>query len=1215
MSIVPGFVSLVGRLGRSFIRCRAASIAVMLIAHVTAAELRGESSPKVLAEWAFNEEVRWNGWQPGASIQNVEFTAEGVSFDATGADPIIGGPLFEVAPATNSQWVEIDITTARPALSGELFYTSKTTGGYDGFESNWVSGFWLGGSGPQQATVWPFWSDLGKIIRLRVDPPAGRCTLRAIRVCEVPGVGPDPQWRFGGQADSWRPMHAARMTRDGDGMTVEAAHSQTVILSPVKPFDAERRSLLQLDGECEGEQAVMLFWATEQEPGFFGEALPLPVPESGFDLRQFPEWKGTVTHLALAFGSRGDETLKLRSLGIGEIDPSVPYIRAKYVGFERGITRPAFRPVRLRIILEHVGGPALPAGTARVQFTNETSGPVREVDVPSIRPGEKTELSVPVVARHPGMATVTLTLATGQVIEGRARIDEPIADEQLLDAPPGEDVPPPAPIATDYEIGVYYFPGWSPDQMYRWELQADFPERDSLLGWYEEGRPEVADWHIKWAVENGISFFIYDWYWKEGEEMLAAGLNEGFLKARYRERMKFAVMWANHPPFADHTLEQLLEVTDYWIEHYFRLPNYWTVDGQPYVSFFSFGDLLEDMKTEENIRDALEAMRERVRAAGLPGIFFAACTGGDVEIVASIERAGFDAVTAYNYARIGSPMKQGLYKGYQLAHEEVWNRIESAGHLRYIPLLTVGWDSRPWHGPRAMAYTDRRSAHFALGLERLKSHLDKTGGKIAILEAWNEFGEGSYIEPNNQFGFADLESIRKTFASPGNWPQNVGPDDVGLADKYDLRRKLHLAGKHPAIRRGMELICRGDCIAITPGTYMLDGTERHTRGGQIGIAPAETVTVENLPIKLNDTPVKKFRGGNRLLISPDDRRNATPDSYVRDSLRLSDPARPDVEFSCPADYTVDDVWGAFAITPSGKLQAGQEVLASYALSLRRVDALIVEAGDKLRVVRGTPSIDCPEMPTVRPGVLHIANVYRPFNAKAVKPAHVYLPGKPATPPAPANTESLASVLGKLRRGEPVTIVCWGDSVTVGGDASSPATSYVGVFETMLKERFPTAPIEVINAGIGGSSTGSRLPNFQKEVLDFEPDVVTLEFVNDMGYPVEQMQQRYAEILTRVREAGAALVLMTPHFTRPDWMGLPAGRGDDSRGNVAFLREFAAEHKVPLADASRRWAELEHLGVPYEILLKNGINHPDDRGHRFFAEELMRLFPASQPASQ
>ena len=162
---------------------------------------------------------------------------------------------------------------------------------------------------------------------------------------------------------------------------------------------------------------------------------------------------------------------------------------------------------------------------------------------------------------------------------------------------------------------------------------------------------------------------------------------------------------------------------------------------------------------------------------------------------------------------------------------------------------------------------------------------------------------------------------------------------------------------------------------------------------------------------------------------------------------------------------------------------------------------------------------------------------------------------------------------------------------------------------VLRKRFPQATIRVFSTGIGGSNTAGRLPGFDKEVLAHHPDVVTLEFVNDMGFPIDQLQARYTEILKRIRQANAAFVLITPHFTMPSWMKLPSGRGTDPRPAVASLRRFAKGNDLPIADASRRWEQLEAMGIPYETLLRNGINHPDDRGHEIFAEELMRLFPA------
>jgi len=90
--------------------------------------------------------------------------------------------------------------------------------------------------------------------------------------------------------------------------------------------------------------------------------------------------------------------------------------------------------------------------------------------------------------------------------------------------------------------------------------------------------------------------------------------------------------------------------------------------------------------------------------------------------------------------------------------------MQAADALPYIPLLTVGWDSRPWFDPWTRRMFDRRTADFAEALARLKANLDARDEKRAILEAWNEWGEGSYIEPNAGFGFKDLEAIRATFA-------------------------------------------------------------------------------------------------------------------------------------------------------------------------------------------------------------------------------------------------------------------------------------------------------------------------------------------------------------------------------------------------------------------------------------------------------------------
>jgi hypothetical protein len=101
------------------------------------------------------------------------------------------------------------------------------------------------------------------------------------------------------------------------------------------------------------------------------------------------------------------------------------------------------------------------------------------------------------------------------------------------------------------------------------------------------------------------------------------------------------------------------------------------------------------------------------------------------------------------------------------------------------------------------------------------------------------------------------------------------------------------------------------------------------------------------------------------------------------------------------------------------------------------------------------------------------------------------------------------------------------------------------------------------------------------------------------------------MLKDFRRIGAEWVILTPHYARPDWMGLKQETGidQDPRPYVRGLRLFAENNRVALADASLRWGRLWRQGLPYSTLLMNNINHPDERGMRLFADSLMELFGA------
>jgi hypothetical protein len=98
----------------------------------------------------------------------------------------------------------------------------------------------------------------------------------------------------------------------------------------------------------------------------------------------------------------------------------------------------------------------------------------------------------------------------------------------LTDAAYG--IPTPKPAKADMLVGAYYFPGWNKAE--KWYCIAANPNvQHPLLGYYREGDPDAADWHIKWALEHGVSFFAFDFYTAGGSQMLETALDDGFLKA------------------------------------------------------------------------------------------------------------------------------------------------------------------------------------------------------------------------------------------------------------------------------------------------------------------------------------------------------------------------------------------------------------------------------------------------------------------------------------------------------------------------------------------------------------------------------------------------------------------------------------------------------------------------------------------------------------
>jgi GDSL-like lipase/acylhydrolase family protein len=321
------------------------------------------------------------------------------------------------------------------------------------------------------------------------------------------------------------------------------------------------------------------------------------------------------------------------------------------------------------------------------------------------------------------------------------------------------------------------------------------------------------------------------------------------------------------------------------------------------------------------------------------------------------------------------------------------------------------------------------------------------------------------------------------------------------------------------------------------------------------------------------------------------------------------------------DFQVDPLWATVGRTERGGIQEGQPVFLDYDYSPCRLDSIVADAMGKVVIRLGAPHATAPLPPVLKEGDTVIANVYQAGKADALTEENLFplmplLPSPDAGAPSQAE-RFLPKTLAKLRAGEKVTVMAWGDSVTNGGGVQKdPDARYENMFLASLKERFPKADITLINESWGGYNSKSYLDaapgsgkNFDEQLMAPDYDLLTIEFVNDAWLPEDQVAPHYDQFIPRLREKGVEIALITPHLVRPDWMGEQTMHFDeDPRPYVKGLRAYALNNGLALADAAAIWTSLHRMGIPYMTLEGNWINHPNARGHKIFSETLMELFP-------
>jgi hypothetical protein len=648
------------------------------------------------------------------------------------------------------------------------------------------------GFGQEDRNLFVDWVGMGPVFQ-KDGLPALSAAEAWVRRAQEPVA---PSWTFSqaGRSLGWRACEGSELAATAEGLRLRTAPTATGrpdLVSPRIEADARQLDCVSIVMKIHAGQHAELGWFVSGQPGLLTRSFPV-IADGQFhvytvELDREPSWRGKIIGLVLRpSGVAGQEAIvRVVKLADGPAGPAE--IRLAEFDLEDAMNR-AGRDATLVARLTNVGGQpardvtvalALPAGVRLVE--GRAARRFKAV-------AESAEITWRVRADAPatGAARLTVTGSGLLTVKAATRLEitaSPAFEPTIVDG--HAYVPQPRPVASDYLVGSYYFPGWRSGTHLGWKALRDYPERKPVLGWYEEGEPEVADWHIKWAVEHGISFFAYDWYWDRGRRQLEHALHDGFFHARYRNLLKFCLLWANHNPPGSSSEEDLTAVTRCWLANYFLRPEYLKIDNRPVVIIFSPHRMTSDMGAAA-VKRSLERMRAMCRAAGLGGLYLIGCSGPSRNDVAVMKEEGYDAVSGYNYPSAG--MEPGVrvapYDSAIKGYEKIWQTIAGFGQLDYIALTEPGWDARPWHGDDTIVRTGRHPEKYQRMLELARAFADAhpigaSRQRIVLTEAWNEYGEGAEIEPQREFGFGYLEAIRSVFAKDATAHADVIPQDVG----------------------------------------------------------------------------------------------------------------------------------------------------------------------------------------------------------------------------------------------------------------------------------------------------------------------------------------------------------------------------------------------------------------------------------------------------
>ena len=301
------------------------------------------------------------------------------------------------------------------------------------------------------------------------------------------------------------------------------------------------------------------------------------------------------------------------------------------------------------------------------------------------------------------------------------------------------------------------------------------PRLPADLGFYDLRLAEVREQQAGFARAYGVSAFCYYYYWFNGRRILERPLNE--VQRTGKPGFPFMICWANEPWTRnwDGLSRDVLLAQTYdpgWIESFaddvaplLLDRRYFRLDGRPMLLIYRIGHI-------PDAREAARALRAALGERGVAEAHIAAAWThfqDDGVLPANPEDLGLDAYFEFpphrlrSYACVGAEAGadfRGRMYDYNRTVGAALSDLEEPVLGRRHRAVMLGWDNTARMGLRSHIFHGATPANFRRWLRGAVAHERRQkGDRVVFVNAWNEWAEGAYLEPDSDFGLGWLEAV------------------------------------------------------------------------------------------------------------------------------------------------------------------------------------------------------------------------------------------------------------------------------------------------------------------------------------------------------------------------------------------------------------------------------------------------------------------------